>query len=438
MSGPSSRQKQLSIALYRSLAKWCRQAPPTASLSHLQGSLPNSFSSRDSNYIDISTPALLRQSLRQAFREASKSESDTKQRIQDALDGLRTLAQLDPMSLPIATFNETTNSASTNDPEQSSSVASSSSSLGTLSASSTPHDWTDMIQWLPSLSEMEDQPYRPSDIPMFPLFGPVIPAATTSSTGKHNLHLPLFSALSDIPVAGMEIPLRIFEPRYRELYKDILSNGTKRFMVPLAHPHDDGRYATHAWLYEIMRVEDIADQTNGQVHLLAHHLVTRVVRIDSIVNPSDAITKATYLRVQGEVLKDNFANSEDFLPLEEEIRQLMASENTQHAALGNNLMSALAEGNIWSMVSVYMTWIQMQVFEVQSKISAKIKLQAQQAETKTIDDSMIELAQAPHARELESLLLEVATLVPLLLQESPRDQCARMLQRLQCRFGSDS
>jgi hypothetical protein len=52
----------------------------------------------------------------------------------------------------------------------------------------------------------------------------------------------------------------------------------------------------------------------------------------------------------------------------------------------------------------------------------------------TVDDAMIVSKQAPYRDELESLLLELSTIVPLLLQESPKDQCERMHNRIRRRL----
>jgi hypothetical protein len=47
-----------------------------------------------------------------------------------------------------------------------------------------------------------------------------------------------------------------------------------------------GVYAFHGLLYECMRLQDVADETDGKVKLLCHYLVTKTIRIDKIVKPT--------------------------------------------------------------------------------------------------------------------------------------------------------
>ena len=391
---PTSNEKALTIRLYRELLKWCRKNP-NLSLAHLN---------RRVGGLEVGNSNDLKASMKKDFR---REKEDYKHGIQKALGGLQLLYTLDVGKLPKM------------DPPESNAAA----AIG----SSFPRHWVDTVEWLAALEETTSLPYQPSDLPLFPLSSPLLP-----NGDQENQPLPLFSQVTDIPVGGMETPLKIFEPRYREMYKDILSNGSKRFVVPVAHPFHVGRFAKYAWLYEIVRVEDIADQTRGQVHLVAQHLVTRPVRIDAIVNPDAWTTQSTYLRVQGEILDDSCNAANDLNEIEKTLRELLSEKN--HRMLVERLLSGLGEGSIWPVVSIWMSWLQMEALELQVKIAAEIQLRLDGAKVEKLDDSMIHAAQEPYRDELESLLLEVATLVPLLMQDSPKEQCERLHDRIRHRL----
>lgn len=402
----TSKQQKLVVNLYRHLLKRCREIPTNRDLSHLHQRVEN---------VPIGTSKDLRQALQQSFH---KSHVGSKEHVQKALEGLRLLLSLDIDKLPILQLVDV-----------GAIDAPSSKATSTAVVMSThSKDWLEAVDWLPRMEDLKDRPYRPSDLPLFPMGGPLMPLRDLEG-----YPLPLFSQLTDIPVAGMEIPLKIFEPRYREMYKDVLSNGSKRFVVPVSHPYHAGRFARYGWIFEIVRVEDVADQTQGQIHLLAHHLVTRAVRIDTIVNPSDWATQSTYLRIQGEILEDTFAEMEDLNDIARTLRDLSASNNA-YSSLAGRLLSGLAEGSIWSLVSIWMDWLQMEIIEIQVKIAAEIQMQAKLVGTGAVDTAMIQSAQAPFQEKLESLLMETSTLVPLLINESPKEQCARMHNRIRNRL----
>jgi len=258
----------------------------------------------------------------------------------------------------------------------------------------------------------------------------------------------------------LEIPLNIFEPRYRQMYRDLLTAPTstpssKRFIVPFSHPSRMGQFASWAWLYEIVRVQDVADETNGRYQLVCNHLVSKPVKITSIVNPSDFETRATYLRAHAQIVdaaediksSDSLSNLkplDDLLRLLQQNATIPSSPYTSaEKSLIDRLLMAMAEGSIWPVVQVWISNLQMLILEIQVRVANKIQLQSNNpGNTRTnpenrVNEDMITLAQEPHKKDLESMLMEVSTLIPLLLQDGcEKSQCQRLCQRIQERLGA--
>ena len=400
-------------------------------------------------------------SLQAAFRDDNTPVQDG---IQRAMEGLRFLHTLDMSALP--SKGATSAKAKEN-------LKKSKELKGHIELD--PQQWVEEVDWLEPLPDMDssaDLSFRAGDkdsdsklfeFPVFPLSSPTFP--------KEDL-LPVVSQFSDVPVSGMEIPLKIFEPRYRQMYNDLLTTSTspgspisrKAFIVPFSHPYRSGQYASFGWLYEIMQVQDVADETNGRFQLVCNHLVTKPVKIISILNPSAHDDQTTYLRAKAEILDEDFGDggapgniqqiNEPLEKLLRELQQQSASPSSSFTAtdkiLIDRLLMALAEGSLWSVTQVWVLNLQMQILELQARIADKIQKQAaqtlrqhppfdseEQQENGNVTKEMVLLAQEPHKDDLKCMLMEVSTLVPLLLQDSSqKSKCERLCQRIQKHFQS--
>ena len=423
-----SKQARLVRALYRGISKWNQKLDPNASL--------NQFDRKIAGF-RIENPATLQQALRVAFRQ---QEGDPKDKIRQAMEGFKFVNEINLDKL-MEVEKESTESTTLT--KQASSVTSvhldklevqkeaSQDSMSTKQGSSSiatsegVQHLLDAVNWLPSISHFSDIPVEPTlHLPLFPLSGPVLPEQDVGM-------LPLFTAMSDVPVPGMEIDLKVFEPRYRDLYHDAIASKRKRFVVPFAHPMLPGVYASHGLLYEIMRLEDVADQTNGKVQLLCHHLVTKTVRIDKIVNPSAWTSKTTYLRIQGEVIEEDMI---DHIHQMAELQAVLKNWN-KAPNIVDRLLSSLGEG-IWPLVNIWISYWQMELLQMQVGISAQIKVQlesndmgddSKEQQQEKVDQTIADV-QAPHRERLVSLQTELATLVPRLLQLDSKAQCAFMCE----------
>lgn len=471
---PVTRRRALVRSLYRKLFRESDRIPDNASLVHLDQWIDNTR---------IKDQHTLRSCLRTSFRLRSitntKKDNDNtnlgEERIQRAMEGLKYLIYFD--------LNNLKTIPSEKDEEDLHQKARPQFPLLSTLRST---ELLESIEWLPHLSEIEDTRVNSysSVFPIFPLSGPLFP-------DKEGKRLPLISGFSEMPVAGTEISLQIFEPRYRQMYQDLISSSStdtnkssKSFIVPFSHPHIPGKFASFGWIYEIIRVQDVADETNGKFQLVCNHTVTKPVKIHCIINPSDYETKLTYLRAHADIIHYNEDNvrgeqqqqqkfhignpestaskatnnspydmkaREDLRALKELLLQLqkspsLSSDNnndTIERSLINRLLEASRESSIWPVVQVWISGLQIEIMQLQLKISSRIQLQAVERQKgtttipndKSVTENMIFLAQEPYYCHLKSMLIEVSTLIPSLLQEgSHRAQCELMCKRIRDRL----
>jgi hypothetical protein len=255
------------------------------------------------------------------------------------------------------------------------------------------------------------------------------------------------------------------------MYNDLLTSYTspkspiarKAFIVLFLHPYRSGQYASFGWLYEIMQVQDVADETNGRFQLVCNHLVTKPVKIISILNPVAYDTQSTHLRAKAQVLDQDFgekdvtnSNQHSLDPLEKLLRDLQQQSTSPFSSftavdktLVDRLLMAMAEGSLWSITQVWILNLQMRILELQARIADKIQKQATQAlrqqnprdiaektaSSNVIKEMVLRAQEPPYKEELESKLIEVSMLAPLMLQDScQKVQCKRLCQRIHEHF----
>ena len=117
--------------------------------------------------------------------------------------------------------------------------------------------------------------------------------------------LPLFPLGGIVYTPNSEHVLNIFEPRYRQMYTDILMNGTKRFVVSMSHPNESGRFAQMGVLFELEDLKEVSEMTADQIKYICNHKVTGRVKLHRILNPSAWSSRETYLRVEGTIFDDS-------------------------------------------------------------------------------------------------------------------------------------
>jgi len=122
--------------------------------------------------------------------------------------------------------------------------------------------------------------------------------------------LPIFPLGGIVYTPNTEHVLNIFEPRYRQMYTDILMNGSKRFCVVTSHPTEEGRFAKTGVLFELEDLKEVSEQTQDQIKYICNHKVTGRVTINKIINPEVWSSRETYLKAEGVILDDSGKSNE--------------------------------------------------------------------------------------------------------------------------------
>eukprot|EP00580_Thalassiosira_gravida_P016108 CAMPEP_0201668092 /NCGR_PEP_ID=MMETSP0494-20130426/17904_1 /ASSEMBLY_ACC=CAM_ASM_000839 /TAXON_ID=420259 /ORGANISM="Thalassiosira gravida, Strain GMp14c1" /LENGTH=478 /DNA_ID=CAMNT_0048148313 /DNA_START=122 /DNA_END=1555 /DNA_ORIENTATION=+ len=151
----------------------------------------------------------------------------------------------------------------------------------------------DSVTWLPSVYDAS--PSRS-----------VFDAATTASIEEEGVTetLPLFPLGGIVYTPNSEHILNIFEPRYRQMYNDILMNGSKRFVVAMCHPSEEGRFAQVGVLFSLEELKEVSEMTADRVKYICNHRVTGRVRLHKVLNPEAWQNRDTYLKVKGTIIDD--------------------------------------------------------------------------------------------------------------------------------------
>mmetsp|Transcript_23287 Transcript_23287/g.26811 ORF Transcript_23287/g.26811 Transcript_23287/m.26811 type:complete len:540 (+) Transcript_23287:81-1700(+) len=117
--------------------------------------------------------------------------------------------------------------------------------------------------------------------------------------------LPFFPLGGIVYTPNSEHELTIFEPRYRQMYNDILMNGSKRFVVSMAHPTEEGTFASVGVIFKLKELRDVSERTGDQYKYICDHMVTGRVKLHRVINPKAWETRETYLKVEGTILEED-------------------------------------------------------------------------------------------------------------------------------------
>ena len=113
--------------------------------------------------------------------------------------------------------------------------------------------------------------------------------------------------------------LNIFEPRYRQMYNDILFSGARRFAVCNVC-QDTGRLAETGVIFYLDELKEVSEQTNDRVKYVTQHSVIGRVNLKKVLNPAAWTTRDTYLKAEVEEVVDVDAE-EDLSELERKMQE---------------------------------------------------------------------------------------------------------------------
>ncbi len=185
-------------------------------------------------------------------------------------------------------------------------------------------DGVDSISWLPSLSSS---------------------AASSAAVSDEAETLPFFPLGGIVYTPNSEHVLNIFEPRYRQMYTDILMNGSKRFVVAMSHPDKPGVFAQTGVIFYLDDLKEVSEETGDAIKYICTHKVTERVKIESIINPEVWNTRETYLKVRGVILKEDVdADSSGTAPGEATPEEAM-DENIQNTDIYKQLVGAISKNS---------------------------------------------------------------------------------------------
>lgn len=381
--------------------------------------------------------SVFRSVLREEFREELAAEESLTDRIQVGLQGLRQLNEIHPQ---VMQYSRQWGERIKKTKEQQTSAR-----RPTDAAAVDENVWVqemiDSVRWLPKIEDSLPQSLDIDEdvrFPLFPLQSTLFhPDALENEEGLESMPLPLFTPQSDIPVPGREVPLKIFEPRYRQLYSDLREKPARfrNVVVPFCHPMIPGQFAQYGLMYQMTQIQEIADETNGEIQYFANHVVTKPVQLLRVLNPQVWNTKETYLQVQGRLMDDR----EDMdHSVYESLKECL--QQWKPHPLATKSLTALEGEGFWALVNVWTSHFQQELIQLQLGVATQVKRHAGMNDAFSVvttnpminvTPEVVKLAQQPHRRRLLQLLLDTSLLVPTLLSLDGPGRCQHMIRVLE-------
>lgn len=250
-------------------------------------------------------------------------------------------------------------------------------------------------------------------------------AATATAAGD-GTEVPLFPLGAFYPPHSRPT-LKIFEPRYRKLYQDLLASGSESEFAVTA-VSETGQLAAFGVMFRIDELKDVAEETQNQIKYLARHTVMRRVQIRQLVNPEAMIDTSSYLKAVVVPVEDDADSNEDFSELEadtiESFKDLISLyPNFKFPDFdGKEINASRQNGGLWHFASLWVDgyWANRALFSQQQLLS-----QIQQVEG--TDSEMGTLKQILDT-ELRRAQREQVTLGQQLLQSRSHQERLKLLR----------
>lgn len=120
--------------------------------------------------------------------------------------------------------------------------------------------------------------------------------------------IPVFPLGSMVALPQTEQWLTIFEPRYRQMYDDIMLHGGRSFAVCTIDPKTGGMSETASVFY-LDEVQEVSEQTADQIKYICKHTAIGRCKLTKIINPTAWFSAKTYLRAEYEEMTDEDADA---------------------------------------------------------------------------------------------------------------------------------
>jgi Lon protease-like protein len=241
--------------------------------------------------------------------------------------------------------------------------ASGSGDPGESSDDDGPRDYLAELSWLPPMDPTKEVEEIDAEANPTTMVMPLFPLGSTAYL-PHSDHI-----------------LNIFEPRYRQMYSDILFNGSRRFAVPVSNP-ETGRLANVAPVFYLEDLKEVSEQTDDAVKYVCSHKVIGRVRINRTLNDKVWSDRTTYLKAVVEPLEDG-DDDEDLSTREGSLTDRFTSiiENQTKLqepvrfteSLTSSLSAERGEDGLWRMAGLWQSLMQNRLGAKESELSDEIQ-----------------------------------------------------------------
>mmetsp|Transcript_22663 Transcript_22663/g.36472 ORF Transcript_22663/g.36472 Transcript_22663/m.36472 type:complete len:437 (-) Transcript_22663:2158-3468(-) len=224
-------------------------------------------------------------------------------------------------------------------------------------------DWVGELTFLPPLDPTKEEEEIDMEAEPTTMVLPVFPLGSTA-------YMPFSDHI-----------LNIFEPRYRQMYSDILFNGSRRFAVPVSHP-ETGRLASVAPVFYLEDLKEVSEQTQDAVKYVCSHKVIGRVRIKRTLNDRVWADRTSYLKAVVEPLEDG-DDDEDLSTREGQLserfigiirNQTKLQEPVRFTEnLIDTLSAARGEDGLWRLAGLWQSLLQNRLSAKENELSNEIQ-----------------------------------------------------------------
>jgi len=212
--------------------------------------------------------------------------------------------------------------------------------------------------------------------------------------------------------------LNIFEPRYRQMYNDILFNGARRFAV-VNVDSETGRFAEVGVIFYLDDLKEVSEQTDDRVKYIGQHSVKGRVQIKQVLNPRAGATRETYMKAEVEEFEDDGVGAGDdaeklvadkFVELIELQAQLGEEPRFTEAVKSNLRLgpgSSAEDRGLWGTVALWQQFLEQRAAVMGQKMQRDIqKGVVTYLKTNSLQDELVNARGEVRMEDLPAPLLQ--------------------------------